>query len=261
MIEDLPKCVCTMEQRRYRFGPCSKCQPIEHKTRQENAERLRYEARVRDEIEAIYTQIERLQAGSLLPERSLEQSFENYNAVTNEQRQALDQCRKYAKLISESAGQGRWLCLVGNCGTGKGHLSASIAREVIHRYLMPVKYVKLIELVASIKSAWRRGVEKTDEDILAEFRECPGLLILDEIGVQFGSDTERMYLYRVMDYRYEHLLATVLTTNLTLDQLKAMVGVPVFDRMREEPNEMIFFGWPSYRVRTKDNRGGVMWAN
>jgi DNA replication protein DnaC len=202
---------------------------------------------IRREIDQIYHLFEILQQASGLPPRMLEQTFENYRADNSEQRQIVVRCREYVKNFEETRARGTWLCFAGSCGTGKGHLAAAIAHEVIYRHLLPVVYVKLIELVSQIKETWKPHAKESEEEILEYYRKCSGLLILDEIGVQFGSETERMYLYRLLDYRYEYKLPTILTTNLTGAQLKATAGIRVYDRIIESPNEILVFNWPSYR--------------
>ena len=42
----------------------------------------------------------------------------------------------------------------------------------------------------------------------------PDLLILDEVGVQFGSETEKMILFEIINGRYEQLKPTIVISNL-----------------------------------------------
>ena len=41
----------------------------------------------------------------------------------------------------------------------------------------------------------------------------PDLLILDEVGVQFGSETEKMILFEIINGRYEQLKPTIVISN------------------------------------------------
>lgn len=75
----------------------------------------------------------------------------------------------------------------------------------------------------------------------------PDLLILDEVGVQFGSDTEKLMLFDILNERYERRHPTILMSNLPRDEVSAYLGERVFDRLREDGGEFISFTWESHR--------------
>jgi DNA replication protein DnaC len=77
----------------------------------------------------------------------------------------------------------------------------------------------------------------------------PDLLILDEVGVQFGSDTEKLLLFDVLNERYEQRKPTLLLSNLALDGVKAFLGERIYDRLREDGAEAVVFDWDSWRGR------------
>jgi DNA replication protein DnaC len=80
------------------------------------------------------------------------------------------------------------------------------------------------------------------------------LLIIDEIGVQFGTDTERMIIYDILDQRYEAMLPVILTTNvMDLKSLETYLGDKIIDRLYEGDSRIYRFDWHSYR---KFQRGG-----
>ncbi len=78
-------------------------------------------------------------------------------------------------------------------------------------------------------------------------RLFPDLLILDEVGVQFGSDTEKLILFDVLNERYERRRPTILMTNLTLEEVADFLGDRIIDRLREDGGEFIPFDWESHR--------------
>ena len=80
----------------------------------------------------------------------------------------------------------------------------------------------------------------------------PELLILDEVGVQFGSETEKLMLFDVLNERYEKRKPCVLLSNLAIDDVKAFLGERVFDRLREDGGEAVAFDWESYRGRKQE---------
>ena len=72
-------------------------------------------------------------------------------------------------------------------------------------------------------------------------------LVIDEVGVQFGTETEKFIFYEVINRRYENVLPTVLISNLTSDELKTFIGDRAFDRFREDGGAILAFDWESYR--------------
>ena len=75
----------------------------------------------------------------------------------------------------------------------------------------------------------------------------PDLLILDEVGVQFGSEFEKQLLFDVLNERYEKLKPSILLSNIPSEQLSDYLGERVTDRLRENGGALIGFNWDSYR--------------
>ncbi|VFR32492.1 DNA replication protein DnaC [plant metagenome] len=98
----------------------------------------------------------------------------------------------------------------------------------------------------SIKDTYRRDSKENEADAIARLVE-PDLLVLDEVGVQFGSETEKMYLFEIINGRYEALKPTIVISNLAKDALTEYLGERVVDRLREGGGRMVIFDWPSYR--------------
>jgi DNA replication protein DnaC len=100
-------------------------------------------------------------------------------------------------------------------------------------------------MIRQLRSGWRRdsGRSELEElDILSRL----DLLVIDEIGVQFSSDAERVQLFDVINRRYADLRPTILVTNLTLAEIQETLGERVFDRFREVAT-VVTFDWPSFR--------------
>jgi DNA replication protein DnaC len=75
------------------------------------------------------------------------------------------------------------------------------------------------------------------------------LLILDEVGVQFGSETEKQILFSLLNGRYKAMLPTLLISNLTRDELAVCIGTRNLDRLQEGAGTFISFDWDSYRPK------------
>lgn len=205
--------------------------------------------------------IERIWKRSNVPWRFIGRTFENYRTDTDEQRKALNSVREYADTWKERLEHGAGLVLCGKPGTGKTHLACALIREVVHRYCVGSGYVTAADMLRRIKSTYQRGSEDTEEDLIHRF-SAPPLLVLDEIGVQMGTDHERQLLYAVMNRRYEDFNPTVLVSNLTAKEMGQFVGERIMDRMREGGGKIIPFNGESYRSKrdtalpTRSQTGG-----
>ena len=99
-----------------------------------------------------------------------------------------------------------------------------------------------------VKETWSKGSEKTEQDAINWFL-TPDLLILDEVGVQFGSDAEKMIMFEVLNERYQNMKPTILISNLLPANLQEFVGERVMDRMKENGGRILQFDWKSNREK------------
>lgn len=59
------------------------------------------------------------------------------------------------------------------------------------------------------------------------------LLIIDEVGVQFGSAAEMAILQEIINARYESILPTILISNLSPEELWAFISPRIADRITD----------------------------
>lgn len=179
--------------------------------------------------------------------RHVDASFDNYAASTPEQEKAL----KTAKAYSDEIAKGGSGCLVmcGKVGTGKTHLAAAIlsyAMENRRDQYARFRIVKLSDLVRDVKATWGKEAKKSEREVM-DYYSTVALLIIDEIGVQFGSETEKMFVTEIIDNRYQAMIPTVLISNLDSDGVKKCIGDRSYDRLREDGGRVIAFDWESHR--------------
>jgi len=185
---------------------------------------------------------------SCIPERFLDRTLKNFKAETPEQQRALAFANAYADDFDGVMKTGRCALFVGAPGTGKTHLAAGIALRLMHRDQRSVLFTTVMRAIRGIKDTWSKGSETTETQAI-EALVYPDLLILDEVGVQFGSETEKLMLFDVLNERYEKRKPCLLLSNLAIDDVKAFLGERVFDRLREDGGEAVAFDWDSYRGR------------
>ena len=154
---------------------------------------------------------------SNIKEKFFDMTFDDYVVVNDTQKTAKE------KLSAIAYGGNRSLLLLGSNGLGKTMLS-SLALKERGGYIF-----KMYEIIIQIKSSYKANSKVDEADILKMLSECP-LLVIDEVGKQFGSESEKNWLSYVIDERYECNKPTVLISNLKLMR----------DCSEEEKNEGLY---------------------
>lgn len=183
----------------------------------------------------------RLNAG--ISKRNLNKTFDSYIVKSESQNHALSTCRDFAGKVKSGGNPGN-LFLIGNVGTGKTHLASSIIDFTVDTKRCEI--VRVIELMRMLKETWSRDSENTEQGIINHYSNLD-LLIIDEAGIQFGSDTEKMFMFDIINGRYENELPTVIISNLGLDELKQVLGEQAVDRLKEDGAMVLAFDWESSR--------------
>ena len=126
-------------------------------------------------------------------------------------RLAFDTARQFAE---QSQG---WLILLGGYGCGKTHLAAAIANRVIERG-QAVLFVVVPDLLDHLRATFSPDSPVGYDERFEEVCSAP-LLILDELGAQSSTPWAQEKLFQIFNYRYNALLPTVVTSNLSLDEI------------------------------------------
>ena len=231
------------ESRHIMFGETdiwSKCPTCsEEKAAKEREEEL---AQYRRDAEKART--ERMIGYACLPPRFAGKTFDTYRADSAAQKKYLARCQDYAAKFPEHLKDGNGLMLLGAPGTGKTHLAVATLNEIILRHRVAGLYTTAARMFRRIKDTYGNAEESESQAIEAFTR--PALLVLDEIGVSFGSDAELNYLFDVMNERYEQCLPTIVVSNVQPSELGQWMGDRVVDRLRE-CSKLMVFDWESAR--------------
>lgn len=223
------------------WSGCHSCKQIEEEARAEHEARQQAERLARRREADI--------GAAAIPERFKDRTFDAFVADTPEKQRALTVAREYAEDFAENDRHGRGLVFIGSPGTGKSHLAASIALHLIDGRRW-VQYTTCMGLIRAVRDTWRSDSETSEAKVLRKFGSEIDLLILDEVGVQYGTDSEQNILFEVLDRRYGDMRSTVILTNQKKEGLKKYVGDRVYDRLTET-GRMVVFDWPSYRKQAR----------
>jgi len=181
-----------------------------------------------------------------IPKRFQAKTFENYSVDMNPQaRDVRNAVRNYAENFQDNLACGRSLMLIGNPGTGKNHLAMSLVRAILKKGFS-ARILDASDLVYRVKSTWDRQARETEGEVIRELSKLD-LLVINELGALFRTETEKRILFKVINRRYEDQLPTVIIGNVTRDEAKAILGLPAYDRLKEDGGQVLVLDWESYR--------------
>lgn len=221
---------------------CQLCRADEKKRRDQIDE----DRKRRTEAEGRRAELERRISRAGIPPRFAGKIFDGFDHTDPATEKAFETCRSYAERFPDMRKAGASMIFCGNAGTGKTHLACAIAHEVIHTHGLSAVYLTAGRAFRMVKGTFSRTSDQTEQQVISSFA-VPDLLIIDEMGVQYGSDAEKNILFEIINERYEAMLPTILITNLALDALRQFAGDRVIDRMKENGGKLVVFDWESRR--------------
>jgi len=171
--------------------------------------------------------------------------FDEYLPVCDEAVRVKTICSRYAETFADRLAGGDNLLLLGNPGTGKNMLAAAICNRLAVDGFLPL-HTTAMRLVRRITETWGAGNTEKEQAVIDSFT-IPDLLVVDEVGVQFGSRKEEILLFEALNGRYEEKKPTVIISNLTLQNVEVYLGASILDRFYEGKSSVLEFTWGSYR--------------
>jgi DNA replication protein DnaC len=204
-----------------------------------------YEANKRRKHEEQYY-APRLQKANI-PARFQGDSLDTFNPANEGQELALKTARAYVSQFGDNLKAGRCLVFLGTPGTGKTRLGCGVVTALVKAGYL-ARYATVSQIIRTIRDTWNRESPAREEEILQDLRSLH-LLVLDEVGVQFGTDAELAQLTELIDLRYQDVRPTLVISNCDTKGLVKYLGERAVDRLRENDGILLVFNWPSWRGR------------
>lgn len=203
----------------------------------EEAERIQRERLIR---------IQRLKATALQDKALWAYTFERDNGSNP----AMKYVRGYVEHWAAMRDKGEGLLLWGDVGTGKTFAAACIAHAVTEQ-----GYLVLMTNFGKILNSLSGMFSEDKNRYLASLNEFD-LLIIDDLGIERNSEYALEQVYNVVDSRYLSRLPFIITTNLSLAELKKPKDVAharIYDRILERCIPICFAG-DNYRKETAQSK-------
>ena len=156
-----------------------------------------------------------------------EHSFENDLGYNPKQ---MNMAKRFVENWDEFRKNSMGLLLWGNVGTGKSFIAGCIANALLDKGVpvMMTNFARLLNKLTDMYSGDRNAY-------IDSFNSFP-LLIIDDLGVERNSEFAREQVFNIIDSRYRSQLPMIVTTNLTVDELKNpadLARARIYDRVLE----------------------------
>lgn len=192
------QCRITFEGKE-RIMPCiCKCQ---------KEERERQEQRMKEEEQLLY--VRRLKAAGIQ-----ERHLQDWTFASATDTPSIQMAKRYTENWKKVKAENLGLLLWGDVGTGKSFLAACIANALLEKGVpvLMTNFSKILNQMGAMYSYERYRY-------IASFNRF-SLLIIDDLGIERNTEYALEQVYAVIDERYKTGFPLIITTNLTISQLR-----------------------------------------
>jgi DNA replication protein DnaC len=152
-----------------------------------------------------------------LPVKTAHCTFDNFKISAK-----LKEAYEEARLMAAGEYLQPFLTLMGPSDNGKTHLLIAICRSWLEQGKL-ARYAFVPLLLDELRAGFAQGNDGTYEERWKKFLNVP-LLALDDLGTENPTQWAQEHLDTLIDYRMVNGLFTVVTTNLTFDELQTRIG-------------------------------------
>lgn len=178
--------------------------------------------------------VHRLKADGFSDREMRNWTFENDNDRNPKMQHAHRYVEQWQTIRTENYG----LLLWGGVGTGKSFFAGCIANALMEQEV-PVRMTNFASILNDLSSSFTGRNEVVD-------RLCRyPLLIIDDFGIERDTDYALEQVYNIIDSRYRSKKPLIVTTNLTLDEIRHpqdTAHARIYDRLLAMCSPICFSG-------------------
>lgn len=179
------------------------------------------------------------------------QSFETFDlewyrgdeAIYEKMKSNLESAKRYAERFSSKGGN---LLIIGSTGTGKTHITTSIAKVVISKG-HAVIYDSIENILSDFEEDKFRSGYTPKEPKSEKYLECD-LLIIDDLGTEFASQFSTSCIYNIVTTRQNKGLSTIISTNLSPKDLAERYDGRIYSRIAGNDYQILAFYGRDHRI-------------
>ena len=174
----------------------------------------------KDEYEQRMHAINRLKDASMMASKFRDADFSGYK-VREENQEAYKLALNYVKKFREMKEKNQGLLLYGPVGTGKSFTAACIANALMEQNITVImtSFVKILQDIGT-----------GDEASYIQILNSASLLIIDDLGTELANSFTTSQLYYFIEERHMKQKSTIISTNLSFQELRERYSERIFSR-------------------------------
>ena len=181
-------------------------------------------------------------------DKSLQQYIFDHDNGSNP---VMEKARAYVRNWKEAFRNNTGLLLFGDVGTGKSFFAGCIANALLDQDV-PVLMTSFPTLLNHLT-----GVYPEERVEFINSLNDYDLLIIDDLGVERSTEFAMEQMFEVIDKRYRSGKPMIITTNLSLEQLRNppdLAHARIYERILERCAPILFSGKNFRKQKSEDNK-------
>ncbi|MCD8132542.1 MAG: ATP-binding protein [Clostridiales bacterium] len=171
-------------------------------------------------------EVSRMKAVGLQDTKLYDYCFANDSGINPEMRHAHTYVENWEKMKKDGTG----LLLWGGVGTGKSFFAGCIANALLEQ-AVPVLMTNFARILNKLT-----GMYSDERNQFVDSLNRYSLLIIDDLGAERSSGFAQEQVFNVIDSRYRSKKPLIVTTNLTIEEMKhpeELARERIYDRILE----------------------------
>lgn len=138
-------------------------------------------------------------------------------------------------------GSGYGFYMWGAIGAGKTTTATIVANEIMERYLTETRILGWAASLQLVKESFDTKLAHPGKRLIPQMKSV-GLLVLDDVHQEKGSEWTREQMFMIINHRYENKLPTIMTSQEPIEELGMRYGQQIASRIMETCRILEFTG-------------------